>query len=83
MHISSGRFWTLLLCHRYTRCAAGAATDDPAARPLHALSALHHGDPALLLTPGAIVVFHRSPIEAPPDVMGLEMDVITLGPGHA
>jgi hypothetical protein len=43
----------------------------------------HHGDPALLLIPGAIVAFHRSPIDASPDVMGLEMDVITLGPGHA
>jgi len=38
---------------------------------------------ALLLTAGGIVSFHRLPIEAYPDVADVEVDVITLWPGHA
>src|SRR5438132_831992 len=38
---------------------------------------------ALLLTAGGIVAFHRLPIEAYPDVADVEVDVITLWPGHA
>src|SRR5437867_2467573 len=37
---------------------------------------------ALLLTAGGIVSFHRLPIEAYPDVADVEVDVITLWPGH-
>jgi hypothetical protein len=36
-----------------------------------------------LLSPGAIVAFHPLPIEAYSDVMDVEMDVVTLEPGHA
>ena len=36
-----------------------------------------------LLTIGGIVSFHRLPIEAYPDVADVEVDVITLWPGHA
>src|SRR5947207_3092227 len=38
---------------------------------------------ALLLTAGGIVSFHRLPIEAYPGVADVEVDVITLWPGHA
>src|SRR2546425_9692035 len=38
---------------------------------------------ALLLTIGGIVSFRRLPIEAYPDVADVEVDVITLWPGHA
>ena len=38
---------------------------------------------AVLLTIGGIVSFHRLPIEAYPDVADVEVDVITLWPGHA
>src|SRR5947209_183375 len=38
---------------------------------------------ALLLTAGGIVSFRRLPIEAYPDVADVEVDVITLWPGHA
>ncbi len=38
---------------------------------------------ALLLTVGGIVSFYRLPIEAYPDVADVEVDVITLWPGHA
>ena len=38
---------------------------------------------ALLLTVGGIVSFYRLPIEAYPDVVDVEVDVITLWPGHA
>ena len=38
---------------------------------------------ALLLTAGGIVSFYRLPIEAYPDVVDVEVDVITLWPGHA
>src|SRR5690348_12355264 len=38
---------------------------------------------ALLLTAGGIVSFYRLPIEAYPDVADVEVDVITLWPGHA
>src|SRR5262245_18567043 len=38
---------------------------------------------ALLLVAGGIVAFHRLPIEAYPDVVDVEVDVITLWPGHA
>ena len=38
---------------------------------------------AMLLTAGGIVSFHRLPIEAYPDVADVEVDVITLWPGHA
>src|SRR5207244_12753554 len=38
---------------------------------------------ALVLTAGGIVAFHRLPIEAYPDVADVEVDVITLWPGHA
>src|SRR5438034_302133 len=38
---------------------------------------------ALLLTAGGIASFHRLPIEAYPDVADVEVDVITLWPGHA
>src|SRR3982074_3804589 len=38
---------------------------------------------ALLLTAGGIVSFSRLPIEAYPDVADVEVDVITLWPGHA
>src|SRR6059036_777398 len=38
---------------------------------------------ALLLTAGGIVSFHRLPIEAYPDVADVEVDVISLWPGHA
>ena len=37
----------------------------------------------LLLTAGGIVSFYRLPIEAYPDVVDVEVDVITLWPGHA
>src|SRR6059036_860571 len=38
---------------------------------------------ALLLTAGGIVSLHRLPIEAYPDVADVEVDVISLWPGHA
>ena len=38
---------------------------------------------AVLLTISGIVSFHRLPIEAYPDVADVEVDVITLWPGHA
>ncbi|MDE2058178.1 MAG: efflux RND transporter permease subunit [candidate division NC10 bacterium] len=38
---------------------------------------------ALLLTVGGIVSFYRLPIEAYPDVADVQVDVITLWPGHA
>ena len=38
---------------------------------------------AVLLTIGGIISFHRLPIEAYPDVADVEVDVITLWPGHA
>src|SRR5213594_4243522 len=38
---------------------------------------------ALLLTVGGIVSFHRLPIEAYPDVADVQVDVITIWPGHA
>ncbi len=38
---------------------------------------------ALLLTAGGIVAFSRLPIEAYPDVVDVEVDVITIWPGHA
>ncbi|PYM15916.1 MAG: hypothetical protein DMD81_13855, partial [Candidatus Rokuibacteriota bacterium] len=38
---------------------------------------------ALLLTAGGIAAFSRLPIEAYPDVADIEVDVITLWPGHA
>ena len=38
---------------------------------------------ALLLTVGGIVSFYRLPIEAYPDVVDVEVDVITIWPGHA
>jgi cobalt-zinc-cadmium resistance protein CzcA len=38
---------------------------------------------ALLLTAGGIVAFYRLPIEAYPDVADVEVDVITIWPGHA
>jgi heavy metal efflux system protein len=38
---------------------------------------------ALLLVAGGIVAFNRLPIEAYPDVADVEVDVITLWPGHA
>ena len=38
---------------------------------------------ALLLVAGGIVSFYRLPIEAYPDVADVEVDVITLWPGHA
>ncbi len=38
---------------------------------------------ALLLTAGGIVSFSRLPIEAYPDVVDVEVDVITIWPGHA
>jgi heavy metal efflux system protein len=38
---------------------------------------------AVFLTIGGIVSFHRLPIEAYPDVADVEVDVITLWPGHA
>lgn len=38
---------------------------------------------ALLLTAGGIVSFWRLPIEADPDVGDVEVDVITIWPGHA
>jgi heavy metal efflux system protein len=38
---------------------------------------------ALLLTVGGIVSYHRLPIEAYPDVGDVQVEVITLWPGHA
>src|ERR1700730_18451960 len=38
---------------------------------------------ALLLTVGGIVSFYRLPIEAYPDVADVQVDVITIWPGHA
>ncbi len=38
---------------------------------------------ALLLVAGGILAFRRLPIEAYPDVVDVEVDVITLWPGHA
>ena len=38
---------------------------------------------ALLLTAGGVVAFSRLPIEAYPDVVDVEVDVITIWPGHA
>ncbi len=38
---------------------------------------------ALLLTIGGIVSFHRLPIEAYPDVADVQVEVITIWPGHA
>ena len=38
---------------------------------------------ALLLTAGGVVSWHRLPIEAYPDVADVQVDVITLWPGHA
>ena len=38
---------------------------------------------ALALTAAGIVSYHRLPIEAYPDVADVEVDVITLWPGHA
>src|SRR5499426_1066619 len=38
---------------------------------------------ALLLTVGGIVSYHRLPIEAYPDVADVQVDVITIWPGHA
>jgi cobalt-zinc-cadmium resistance protein CzcA len=38
---------------------------------------------ALLLTVGGLVSWHRLPIEAYPDVADVQVDVITLWPGHA
>jgi cobalt-zinc-cadmium resistance protein CzcA len=38
---------------------------------------------ALLLTVGGIVSWHRLPVEAYPDVVDVEVDVITIWPGHA
>jgi cobalt-zinc-cadmium resistance protein CzcA len=38
---------------------------------------------ALLLTAGGVVSFYRLPIEAYPDVVDVEVDVITIWPGHA
>jgi len=38
---------------------------------------------ALLLTAGGIVAYHRLPIEAYPDVADVQVDVITIWPGHA
>src|SRR5881396_254778 len=38
---------------------------------------------AFLLTVGGIISYHRLPIEAYPDVADVEVDVITLWPGHA
>jgi cobalt-zinc-cadmium resistance protein CzcA len=38
---------------------------------------------ALLLTVGGIVSWHRLPIEAYPDVADVQVDVITIWPGHA
>ena len=38
---------------------------------------------ALLLVAGGIIAFYRLPIEAYPDVADVEVDVITLWPGHA
>jgi len=38
---------------------------------------------ALLLVAGGIIAFNRLPIEAYPDVADVEVDVITLWPGHA
>jgi cobalt-zinc-cadmium resistance protein CzcA len=37
----------------------------------------------LLLTVGGIIAFYRLPIEAYPDVADVEVDVITIWPGHA
>src|SRR5215510_442002 len=37
----------------------------------------------LLLTIGGIISFHRLPIEAYPDVADVQVDVITIWPGHA
>ncbi|OLB98145.1 MAG: hypothetical protein AUH30_08765, partial [Candidatus Rokubacteria bacterium 13_1_40CM_68_15] len=38
---------------------------------------------ALLLTVGGIISYHRLPIEAYPDVADVQVDVITIWPGHA
>jgi heavy metal efflux system protein len=38
---------------------------------------------ALLLTAGGIVSFYRLPIEAYPDVADVQVDIITIWPGHA
>ena len=38
---------------------------------------------ALLLAAGGIVSFSRLPIEAYPDVADVQVDVITIWPGHA
>ena len=38
---------------------------------------------ALLLTVGGVISFYRLPIEAYPDVADVEVDVITIWPGHA
>src|SRR5258707_15793224 len=38
---------------------------------------------AFLLTVGGIVSFSRLPIEAYPDVADVQVDVITIWPGHA
>jgi AcrB/AcrD/AcrF family len=38
---------------------------------------------ALLLTTGGVVAFSRLPIEAYPDVVDVEVDVITIWPGYA
>jgi cobalt-zinc-cadmium resistance protein CzcA len=38
---------------------------------------------ALLLTIGGVISYHRLPIEAYPDVADVQVDVITIWPGHA
>src|SRR5438552_4773683 len=38
---------------------------------------------AFLLTVGGIISYHRLPIEAYPDVADVQVDVITIWPGHA
>src|SRR5216683_2534379 len=38
---------------------------------------------AVLLTIGGIISYHRLPIEAYPDVADVQVDVITIWPGHA
>src|SRR5215813_12546701 len=38
---------------------------------------------ALLLTIGGVVAWYRLPIEAYPDVADVQVDVITIWPGHA
>ena len=37
----------------------------------------------LLLTIGGMIAYHRLPIEAYPDVADVQVDVITIWPGHA